>query len=97
MQIPILIEPVANNGFRARSGEPFGLSVEAATADEAVRQLRALVSAQLGAGARLLPLDVPDNPWLAGAGMFRNDPLYDAWQDQIVQRRRELDADPDVP
>ena len=25
MQIPVLVEPVANNGFRARSGEPLPL------------------------------------------------------------------------
>ena len=31
MQIPILIEPVAGNGFRFRGGEPFGLSVEGAS------------------------------------------------------------------
>jgi hypothetical protein len=35
-------------------------------------------------------LDFPDNgnPWLDGAGMFRDDPLFDDWQRAIAQYRR---------
>jgi hypothetical protein len=99
MHLSILVEPVPHNGFRARSGEPLALSAEAPTADEAVRKLHELVSARLGAGARLLSLDLSEdrNPWLAGAGMFQDDPWFDEWQEEIARRRRELDADPDVP
>ena len=31
------------------------------------------------------------------AGMYENDPLFDEWQRDIGERRRQLDADPDVP
>lgn len=99
MEIPIVVEPVNNHGFRARSGEPLACSVEAPTADEAVDKLREHLKAQLKAGARLMSLELPGspNPWLAGAGMFRDDPLFDEWQAEIERRRRELDADPDAP
>ena len=40
MQIPVLVEPVANNGFRARTGEPLPLSADGGTPEEAVRNLR---------------------------------------------------------
>lgn len=31
------------------------------------------------------------NPWLDGAGMFRDDPLFDDWQRAIAEYRRETD------
>ncbi len=31
MQIPVLVEPIANIGFRARSGEPLPVSADGAT------------------------------------------------------------------
>jgi hypothetical protein len=37
------------------------------------------------------------NPWLDGAGMFRNDPLFDDWQCAIAEYRRAVDADADAP
>jgi hypothetical protein len=37
------------------------------------------------------------NPWLEGAGMFRDDPLFDDWQLAIAEYRREVDANPDAP
>ena len=50
MQIPVLVEPVGNNGFRAKAGEPLPLSAEGATPDEAVRNLRAAMDRQLTSG-----------------------------------------------
>src|SRR5262249_5126114 len=99
MQIPVFIEPVENNGFRARSGEPFGLSSEGATPDEAVRRLRGLVAARNAAGGRVVHIDIPEseNPWLRMAGMFKGDTLFAAWQKDISERRRQIDEDPDVP
>jgi hypothetical protein len=43
--------------------------------------------------------DLPQhaNPWLAGAGMFRDDPLFDEWQRAIAEYRRELDSIADGP
>ena len=39
MQIPVLIEPVAGNGFRAQGCEPFGLLAEGATRQAALEKL----------------------------------------------------------
>jgi hypothetical protein len=99
MKLPVLIEPVGGNGFRARCGEPLGLTAEAPTPDEAVRKLQELVEARVSAGTLFTEIDVPDagNPWLRGAGMFKGDPLFEEWQQAIAERRRQLDADPDVP
>ena len=37
------------------------------------------------------------NPWLAGAGMFRDDRLFDEWQRAIAEYRREADRIADAP
>jgi predicted RNase H-like HicB family nuclease len=35
MQIPVLVERIAKNGYRARSQKPFGVSARGATREEA--------------------------------------------------------------
>jgi len=44
-------------------------------------------------------VDLPKgvNPWLSGAGMFRDDPLFDDWQRAIAEYRREVDGIADAP
>ena len=36
MDIPVLVEPLPNHGFRAVSGEPLHLETEAPTREEAI-------------------------------------------------------------
>ena len=96
MHIPVLIEPVAGNGFRARGMEPFALSGEGPTREEALAKLRDQLDARLKSGAEIMGLEVPapPNPWVEFAGMFKDDPLFDDWQKAIEEYRREVDADP---
>jgi hypothetical protein len=98
MDIPVFIEPVANNGYRASSGAVPGLSADGPTPDEALRQFESLLASRVAAGVRVVSIAVPvaDNPWLRLAGMYENDLLFDQWQRDIAERGRELDADPDV-
>ena len=44
-------------------------------------------------------VDLPQraNPWLSGAGMFRDDPLFDDWQKAIAEYRRAVNGDADTP
>src|SRR5437870_4731459 len=99
MQIAVLVEPVANNGFRAKAGEPLPLTAEGATPDEAVRNLRAAMDRQLKNGRQLLSVDVAqDNPWLAMAGMHDpNDPLVQRWKQEMAAYRNEVEIDPGRP
>jgi predicted RNase H-like HicB family nuclease len=99
MEIPVLIEPVAGNGYRARGGEPLALSADGATPAEALAKLRQLLHERLQSGSRLVSLEVPseDNTWRKMAGMFKDDPLFDAWQQAIADYRRQVDGDPDRP
>ncbi len=97
MQIAVLVEPVANNGFRAKVGEPLPLSAEGATPEEALGNLRAAMGQQLKNGKKLLPMDIgPENPWLAMAGMYdANDPLVQEWKQEMAAYRQEVEDDPD--
>lgn len=99
MQIPVLIEAVAGNGFRAQVGQPLALSAEGATADEALQRLHELVNHRLAQGAQLVPLEVAAaaKPWMQFAGMFKEDPYFEDWQRAIAEYRRQVDEDPDTP
>src|SRR5437588_10809772 len=101
MTIPSLIEPIAGNGYRAKSGEPLPLAAEGATRDEAMRNLRQLVQQHLHNGAEVASLEVSGsasgNPWVEFAGMFKDDPYFDEWQEAIAENRRKAEEDPDRP
>jgi predicted RNase H-like HicB family nuclease len=98
MHIPVLVEPVTNNGFRAKAGEPLPLSAEGATPEEAVRNLQSAIDRQLKNGKQLLSVEItPANPWLAMAGIHDpNDPLVQEWKKEMAAYRQEVDNDPDA-
>ena len=99
MQISVLIEPVANNGFRASSGPPLALAAEGATRDEAVRNLGVLVQKRLATGVEVAVLDVAApaaaNPWVEHAGMFKDNPMFDDVLRIMEENRKRDEADPD--
>ncbi len=99
MRIPILVEPISVERYRATGGEPFVESVEAETPDAALAKMRERIAGRLSQGAHIAMLDLPDggNPWLDGAGMFRDDPLFDDWQRAIADYRREANEGADAP
>jgi hypothetical protein len=93
MQIPVLIEPIGANNFRARCGEPLPLTVEGSTADEAAQKLKEMLHSKLQNGAALtvLEIDPTCNPWSRVAGMYANNPRYDEWQNLVAENRRKAD------
>jgi hypothetical protein len=99
MQIPILIEPIAGNGYRANSGQPLAMVVEVPTREEALARLKEQLEARLRNGAELVPLDLtpPKHPWMEFAGMFKGDPLLEEWKEAMAEYRRKMDEDPDSP
>jgi hypothetical protein len=98
MQLAVLIEPVAGNGYRAVSG-PLTLSAEGSTAEEALQNFRQMLAQRLAAGARLVTLEIPgaDNPWLPLAGMYKDDDLFADWCQAMADYRRQVDENPDTP
>jgi hypothetical protein len=98
VQIPILIEPVAGNGYRARGGEPFAVTAEGATRDEALAKLKELWQSRLSNGAELIQMDItaPRHPWMVLDGIYKDDPLFEEWKQAIADYRRKIDEDPDI-
>ena len=97
MEIPVLIEKVPGDRFRATGG--LGFSAEGSTRQEAFQKLRAQLNDRISAGAEVVPLQLaaPEHPWLRFAGTLRDDPLYDEWRAAIAERRMRIDADADIP
>ena len=59
------------------------------------------MQARLRAGAAIVTLEVTEqctgNPWIEFAGMFKNDPYFDEWQNAIAENRRKIDEDAEIP
>ncbi|HEY7310881.1 MAG TPA: hypothetical protein VH643_16070 [Gemmataceae bacterium] len=97
MQIPVLIEPISRNGYRARGIEPFAVSAKGATREEALAKLRAKIEGRLKKGAELVGLEVgaPTDPWMAFVGMFKDDPWIEDWKRSVEEYRKQVDENPD--
>src|SRR5689334_10961148 len=95
MQVPVLVEALADRpGYVARLGEPFNLSAEADSPEDALRQLSQAVQQRLQAGARILPLALPMKfPKVSHAGWLPDDDLTREWREAVEQYRRECDAE----
>jgi len=97
MQIPVLIEPIAGNGYRATGPQPLAVVVEAPTREEALAKLKEQLQARLRNGAELVPLEAGPHPLARFVGMFKDDPLIKDWKKSMAEYRRQIDKDPDRP
>jgi hypothetical protein len=94
MQIPILIEPIEGDRYRARAGEPFAMSAEGATKLQAYQKLQELIFARIRAGAELMTLEVPlAHPLSVCAGAMKNDPFFDEMEKIMAENRHREDAE----
>ncbi len=97
MRIPVLIESVSGNRFRARGREPLALSAEGTTREEAIARLKSPIADRLALGAELISMDVEtvEHPLAPVPGWSQDDPLLDEWQQAIATYRRRVENDPD--
>ena len=98
MQIPVFVEPMSENRFRATSGDPLRLQTEATTRDEAVRNIREMLQRRVDAGAELVGIDInaPEHALASFAGMLKDEPLLEAWREARAEYRivKESEGDP---
>lgn len=97
MQISVLVEPLNGKGFRATGCEPFGITAEGATREEALNRLRSQVQARLSGGAEIVALEVTpaEHPLMKFAGMFKDDPLIEEWKQAMADYRDQVEKDDD--
>jgi hypothetical protein len=100
VEVPVIIETVAGNGYRVTGagGLSVGLTAEGATVAEAIDRLADQVRARVNAGAKLTELNVDSAsaPWMQDAGYLHDEPLYEPWRDAMEEYRRRLDEDPEA-
>ncbi len=100
MEVPVIIEPVAGNGYRVTGagGLSVGLTAEGVTAAEAIDRLADQVRIRVNAGAKLAELSVAADvaPWKQDAGYLHDEPLYEPWRAAMEEYRRKLDEDPEA-
>lgn len=100
MEISVIVEKVHGNGFRARVSIPDALSIEGPSRDAVLTGMKALLQQKLTEVEVVrLHVDVPgeDNPWLAVAGMWNNNPDALEAEEYSRQYRQQVDADPERP
>lgn len=99
MHVLILIEPIDGERFRAKAGEPFGLSAEGKTAEEAAQNLKITLRDRLQTGSRLALLDLGNGSPSAPAPLHLEPLPDDDWffktmQEAIAEnRQRENEAE----
>src|SRR5437773_2513765 len=98
MDIPVLVEPLANNGFRAVTGDPLRLETEAATREEAIEKLRRLIECRVAGGAEVVALSVGTSmhPLAPFVGMLKEETLVEPWKKAMADYRRKRDAGSDA-
>lgn len=99
MEISVLVEPLPGGGFQARSADALGLTAQGDTPDTALRHLRDLIQARTAAGAIFTSINVPGRATTShlGAGIYKDDPLFDRWKAEIEAYRQQVEDDPNQP
>src|SRR5262245_37073367 len=99
VELPVLIERVANNGYRVSSTAPFPFVVEAATKEEALIKVRELMEKRAAEGAEVASVSIgkPPTGWTPGGGYLKDEPLFDAWVAAMEAFRVRIDAEDDRP
>ena len=98
MQVTTLVEPVAGHGFRAMTGSPFDITVEAESRQEALLQLQNSLRQRMAQGAEIVTVESgPEaHPWQKFAGGLKNHPLRDAWQTAMTDYRQQANQEADA-
>jgi hypothetical protein len=100
VEVPVIVEPVAGNGYRVTGagGLSVGLTAEGATVAEAIGRLAEQVRTRVRAGAELTEVDLAAGAarWTQDAGYLHDEPLFEPWREAMEEYRRKLDEDPEA-
>lgn len=100
MNISVFVESQEDKRYCATCLTLPGFVAEAATREEALEQMRVLVQQQLSRG-ELVHLEVPlqGEPQTRKSlgGMWKDHPDIDEVVENMLEYRRQVDADPDRP
>lgn len=98
MTTAVLVTRQADNYYIARALSLSDMVASGASEAEAITALQATL-ADLQARSHVVQIDLPvpivpiDDPWLRMAGLWANDPSWDAFQQEITEYRQAIDAE----
>ena len=96
MQIPVVIEPLPGNRFRATSAAPVPLMMEGNSAEESLRLWREAYAAVLPADAEVVCVESSSSnqpPWAKFIGDLKDDPLVEVWRECVEEYRSQRDVE----
>lgn len=98
MTFDVILFKQAGNGYVARPAFWPDEAAYGATEQEALDSVRKLIRDLLNRTRFVqVEVDVPvedvENPWLAKAGMFANDPTWDSFLKAMADYRQQLDEE----
>ena len=98
MQIPVVIEPLPNNRFRAQPSSPLSMVVEGDSAEESLRLWREKFSSCLPVDAEVEVVSAAQSaaglpPWAKYIGEMKDDPLLGEWRECVEEYRRQRDIE----
>jgi hypothetical protein len=88
MTISILVEPTSN-GFRATTGGPFDLTVEADTASEAMKAIQVKMEMRIADGAMIVEQPIPMGHSPVVLPNLCDNPLFEKWIVEVEKYREE--------
>lgn len=92
----VLIQQQSENSWTAIALGGLDCKVQASTREQALENLRQSIQ-QRFANAEIAQLEVQipsaEHPWMKFAGMFKDDPYWNEFLDDMATYRRELDAE----
>src|SRR4030095_7684832 len=98
MDISVVVEKVADNGYQATSYVPAHVVARGRTRQKALDRLRDELRDRLssaGVGTLSVPLLCDAPPWKAIAGSWRASPDRSDIERNLQEYRQQVDADPD--
>ncbi len=93
MEVSVLVEPLAENRFRATCAEPWPATVEGATRAAALEGLRAALAARVRAGAEVVRLQIEPETTPKGP-VWPDDEITRDWLEGIAEARAAANAVP---
>jgi hypothetical protein len=95
MELSVVIEPIAADGFRASCVEPIPASAEGSTRDEALSKLREQIVHRVQAGVEIVKLRIDGLSTLTSVSVWPDDQLTSDWLAGIAEARTAADGRPD--
>jgi predicted RNase H-like HicB family nuclease len=99
MDMTVLIEP-KDGRFRASTSQPVVMETEGASREEALQRLQELAKTRLAAGEVVLvpfPNGESNHPWMKFAGVWKDHPDFDQFQQNVSEYRQSLDETESEP